>query len=270
MNLRVPGGACDCHLHVYDARFPADPDVPSTPPDAPASLYRELQRQLGLARAIVVQPTAYGFDNACTIDAVAALGPRARGVAVVRPESSAQELERLHRAGIRGVRYQMLGKPILSWDTVLPMAARIAGRGWHVQLQLDGRELPQHEAMLHALPSRLVIDHTGKFLEPVAVDHPAFRALLRLVEGGNCWVKLSAPYETSKVGAPQYQDVAVLARALIAANPGRCLWGSNWPFPNASTAPSAAALLELLLAWAGDDRTATRILVTNPAELYGF
>jgi D-galactarolactone isomerase len=180
------------------------------------------------------------------------------------------ELERLTHAGVRGARFHMLPGGMLGWDVLQPLAARIAAFGWHVQLQLDGRELPQHEAALARLPVPLVIDHNGKFLDPVAVDHPGFKTLLRLLAGGNTWVKLSAPYETSREGPPHYEDVGALAKALVRAHAERCLWASNWPHPGREPRPDSAALLDLLLTWANDEATRRRILVDNPAALYGF
>jgi D-galactarolactone isomerase len=180
------------------------------------------------------------------------------------------ELQRLSSAGVRGARFHLLPGGMLTWDALAPLAARIARFGWHVQLQLDGRELPRYEAALAQLPVPLVIDHNGKFLEPVAIDHPGFRTLLRLIAAGNTWVKLSAPYETSRLGPPHYADVGALARALVRANPGRCVWASNWPHPGRDPRPDSAALLELLHEWAPDEATRQRILVDNPAALYGF
>jgi D-galactarolactone isomerase len=150
------------------------------------------------------------------------------------------------------------------------MASRIASLGWHVQLQLDGRELPRYEAALMRLPVPLVIDHNGKFLEPVATDHPGFLSLLRLLDTGNTWIKLSAPYETSRSGAPHYEDVGVLAKALVAARPDRCIWASNWPHPGQKSPPETVVMLALLQEWAPDDAIRRRILVDNPAALYGF
>jgi D-galactarolactone isomerase len=144
--------------------------------------------------------------------------------------------------------------------------------GWHLHVQFDGREFPERAALLHRLPGRLVIAHTGKFLEPVPPEHPAFQALLRLVETGRCWVKLSAPYETSRSGPPGYADVGALAKALVRAAPERMLWATNWPHPSepAEAKPDEAMLLDTLLDWAPDDATRRRILRDNPAELYGF
>lgn len=268
--LQAPPDACDCHMHIYDARYPLSPLWPVVPPDAPVAKYRVVQQQLGLARAVVVQPNAYAFDNACTVDAVRQLGASARGIATLRADVADAELDRLTRAGFRGARCFMLKGGFLSWDDVDAIAARVRPFGWHVQVQLDGRELPQHEARLSRLPVDVVIDHNGKFLEPVPVTHPAFAVLLKLLDSGRVWVKLSAPYETSKTGAPRYDDVSALARALATAHPERCVWASNWPHPGMSPAPENAAMLDLLLDWAEGETARRRILVDNPARLYGF
>ena len=257
-------------MHVFEDRFSVHPGAAFQPPHSPASEYLEVRRALGLERVVVVQPSGYGFDNTCTLAAMAAFGAGSRGVAVVPPDVEDAKLERLDAAGIRGVRFFMLRGGVLPWDALEAIAGRIAPRGWNINLQLDGRELPQHEATLRRLPCNLVIDHNGKFLEPVQPDHPGFQALLRLLDSGKCWVKLSAPYETSRVGPPHYDDVGVLAKALVKANPQRCLWASNWPHPNQSVIPSSAAMLDLLLEWADSDAVRKKILVDNPAALYGF
>jgi D-galactarolactone isomerase len=161
---------------------------------------------------------------------------------------------------------------VLPWASLEPLAARVLPFGWHVQVQLDGRQLPDHEAALRDLPGMLVIDHVGKFLEPVPVEHPAFRVLVRLVEDGRTYVKLSAPYEVSKVGPPRYDDVGALAKVLIRAAPERMLWASNWPHLGQpkERMPDEAALLDVLLDWAPDESVRRKILVDNPARLYGF
>jgi D-galactarolactone isomerase len=181
-----------------------------------------------------------------------------------------EEIERQNKAGIRGVRYFMLPGGVLGWDTLDAMAAKIKPFGWYINLQLDGRELPKHVEQLKKLPVPLLIDHTGKFLEPVQTDHPAFVSLLNLLDTGRVYCKIAAPYETSKVGKPGYDDVAALGKALIKANPDRIVWASNWPHPNQDPRPSSAAMLDLLLEWADSDATRKKILVDNPARLYGF
>lgn len=263
-------GACDCHVHVYDQRFALAPTATFVPPQAPAEAYQAVQRELGLQRVVVVQPTGYGFDNSCTLDAIGQLGSGARGVAVVPPGVQDEELARLHAAGIRGVRFMMLAGGLLPWGALEAMSARIAPLGWHINLQLDGRDLPWHEPMLRRLPSRLVIDHLGKFLGPVGIGGEAFGALLRLLDGGRCWVKLSAPYESSRLGPPDYGDVAPLAAELARRFPQRCLWASNWPHPNVVPRPSDVALRDWAMQCIGDDATRRQVLVDNPVALYGF
>jgi D-galactarolactone isomerase len=214
--------------------------------------------RLGTERVVVVQPSAYGMDNRCTMDAVAELRPLALAVVVVGPETPDAELERLTRAGARGIRFHMLPGGVLPWEILETMAARVQAFGWHVQLQLDGRLLPERRAMIVRLPGRLVIDHTGKFLEPVQPDHSAFKVLLDLVDSGRCWVKLSAPYETSRRGPPDYPDVGALAKALIRAAPERMLWASNWPHPSVKgVPPDDAMLLDVLGHWCETRRPAT-------------
>ena len=177
-----------------------------------------MQERLGLARTVVVQPTAYGLDNACTLEGIAALGlDRARGIAVVDDQASDAHLEALTRGGIRGARFQMLPGGAIPWEMLDAIAAKVQDHGWHVQLQTDGRVFPERAAQILAWPGRIVIDHVGKFLEPVAPGDEAFRTLMRFVETGRVWVKLSAPYEVSKSGGPLYEDVGRLARALVKA-----------------------------------------------------
>jgi len=270
--LKAPPGACDTHMHFYDAKFPKAPTAFIQPPPASVADYRKMQQRLGLTRVVIVQPSTYGTDNRCTLEAMAALGDSARGVAVVDTSVSDDELARLTKAGIRGIRFLMLKGGALPWEILETMAARVHPFGWHVQLQLDGRELPEREAMIKRLPGTLVIDHVGKFLEPVTVDHPGFKVLQRLLGNGRTWMKLSAPYEVSKKGPPNYDDVGALAKAMVKQAPERMLWASNWPHPSApkDDMPDDAVLLDTLLDWAPDEATRRRILADNPAQLYGF
>jgi len=271
--LQAPSGACDCHMHFYGPRdrYPLAPTCPIEPPPGSVSDYRDVQARLGLERVVVVQPTAYGFDNRCQLDAVAELGDCARAVVVVGPDVADAELETLTAASVRGVRFHMLPGGVLPWEQLPEMAARVHEFGWHVQLQVDGRILPEKEGTLRRLPGTVVIDHVGKFLEPVTLEHPSFQAMLRLVDSGSWWVKLSAPYETSRTGPPLYEDVGGLAKALVRAAPERMLWASNWPHPSAQEdRPDDALLLDVLLDWIDDDALRSRVLVDNPANLYGF
>jgi len=271
--LKAPPGACDCHHHIYDAvRFP-----PATPggrliPDARLEEFRLLQRRIGTTRNIVVTPSAYVTDNRVTLDAIRALGPNAKAVGVVRPGVSDAEIDRLTKGGVVAQRIFQLPNGAVGFAQMDEIIARVHPFGWHANIQLDGRELPRYEERIKRLPGKFVIDHNGKYLEPVAPDHESFKSLLRLVDTGRCWVKLSAPYETSKTGAPRYEDVGRLAKALVRHAPERMLWASNWPHPSApkDAIPDDADLVDLLLEWAPDDATRRKILVDNPAALYGF
>ncbi|HYC13802.1 MAG TPA: amidohydrolase family protein [Stellaceae bacterium] len=269
--LKAPKGTCDTHIHFYGAGYRIAPTALVKPTPATVEAYREMTRRLGIERTVVVQPTTYGMDNTCTLDGIAALGrDKARGIAVVDTDVSDAELRRLTEGGMRGIRFFALPGGALPWEKFDALAARVQSVGWHVQLQLDGRLLPEREAQIRRWPGRIVIDHQGKFLEPVPNDHPAFRSLLRLVETGRVWVKLAAPYETSKLGPPYFDDVGRLAKELVKAAPERMLWASNWPHPSVEQKPDDAVLLDMLLDWAPDPAIRQRILVDNPAALYGF
>jgi len=272
VRLAVPAGATDTHIHIYLEDAPAAPGGPPIPGHFPVEKYREMQRRLGLLRVIVVQPNAYGYDNRVTLAAIRALGPGARGVGVVKPGVSDAEIERLTKGGIVAQRIFQLPWGAVGFERMHEVMSQVHPFGWHANVQLDGRELPQWEDTIRRLPGKFVIDHVGKYLEPVTPEQEAFKVLLRLLDTGRCWVKLAAAYETSKTGAPGYEDVSRLARALVKHAPERMLWASNWPHPSAprDSVPEDADLLDLLLDWAPDDAIRKKILVDNPAELYNF
>lgn len=272
--LKAPKGTCDTHLHIFGPRdrYPLAPTAVVKPPPSPVADYRPIMERLGIDRAVIVQPSGYGTDNRCTMDAVGELGlDVARAIVTVDHTVSDAELERLTTAGARGIRFHMLPGGVLPWDILETMAARVQAFGWHVQLQMDGRLFPEREALLKRLPGTLVIDHTGKFLEPVSPDHPGMKVLLGLVGSGRVWVKLSAPYETSKTAPPDYPDVMAMARPLLKAAPERMVWASNWPHVGKlADPPDDAMLLDVLLHWCPDEAVRRKILVDNPARLYGF
>ncbi|UST56131.1 amidohydrolase family protein (plasmid) [Comamonadaceae bacterium OTU4NAUVB1] len=270
----LPADACDCHMHVFDPRFAPSAHWPRTPPLADVAAYRLLQRRLGTGRAVVVTPSTYGTDNRCTLDALAALGPRARGVAVVAHDVDAAELTRLAGRGVRGLRVNFVSPQ--SWGTTTPamlrtLAAKAAPLGWHLQVFASAAQLVALEPVLARLPLPLVVDHLGRIDPRPGIDGEAFATLRRLLDAGRTWVKLSGAYMGSAEGAPAYGDRAPLGRALLRAAPQRLVWGSDWPH---TTEPAGsvddADLVDLLRDWCGDDRRMDAILVDNPAVLYGF
>jgi D-galactarolactone isomerase len=270
--LAVPQGAVDTHMHVYHAEVPPQPGGPPLPGDFREDKYRAMRDALGFQRVVVVQPNAYQFDNSVALKAMKALGPAAKGIAVVNETTPDAEIERLTKAGMVGQRFFQMQWGAVGFDRMHAVMARVHPFGWLANLQLDGRELPKWEDSIKKLPGKFIVDHIGKFLEPVTVDSGPFQSLLRLLDTGRCWVKISGAYETSRTGAPKYDDVGRLVKALVKHAPGRMLWASNWPHPSApkDKVPDDADLLDLLLDWAPDEATRKKMLVDNPAALYGF
>jgi predicted TIM-barrel fold metal-dependent hydrolase len=272
--FKAPPDACDCHLHIYDPRFEMAWPKLRAVTDASTREYRLLQERLGTARAVIVQPAAYGTDNRVTLDAVASLGiERTRGVAVAHPNVSDADLEAWHAGGIRGLRFTLHDPhtAITSAEMIEPLAQRVAPLGWHVQLHLRGEQIVAMGELIERLPGTVVIDHMARLPQPAATHHPALAIVRRLLDGGRAWVKLSGPYLDSRTGSPRYADVKPVARALVEHAPERMLWGSDWPHPTESGAkPDDAVLFDLLQEWVDGEDARRRILVTNPAELYGF
>jgi D-galactarolactone isomerase len=271
--LKLPPKATDTHMHIYDDRFPGREGGPPKPP-LPATLadYRQLQKWLGLERTVFVQGAAYQFDNACLLDALENSGDEARGIAVVGADVEDAVLEDLTRRGVRGARHMHLPGGAIGFDDLLAINARVRPFGWHMIVQFDGRDMIERTPVLEALEGDYIIDHAGKFLEPVGTGDPAFKALLKLIDRGNCYVKISACYETSREGPPGYDDVGALSKALIAHAPERMLYASNWPHVSMpiDSQPDDGGLLDLMLDWAPDEKVRQQIFVDNPARLYGF
>jgi len=284
----VPEGACDCHVHVFgtEAQFPFAEPRSYTPPPAGVNALSALLRTLHLSRVVIVQPSVYGTNNSCTLDGMRRLGAdRARGVAVIGDAVSDAELDTMHRAGIRGVRVNLEtageSDPDLAWRFLAEAAARVAGRGWHVQVYTRLPVIAALSGQVARLPVPVVFDHFGGAPAAGGVGQPGFAALLDLVRTGHAYVKISAAYRSSNA-APAYADVAPLARALIDANPERVLWGSDWPHPHAAAPGSErdaltpfydiddGLALNQLADWAPDAATRHQILVENPARLYDF
>jgi predicted TIM-barrel fold metal-dependent hydrolase len=269
--LKAPANACDCHMHFYNSRYPVAASATLRPPDAWVGDYRLLQERIGTARNVIVQPSTYGTDNRCTLDAMAQIGPTARAVAVVDTTVSDDELKRMDALGVRGIRFNLVQAGATTIEMVEPLSKRVHNLGWHVQIHMLGSQIVQIEDLLQRLPSPIVFDHLGRISQPAGTIHPAFRVIRKLIDKGNTWVKLSGAYQDSKVGPPTYADVTELAQAYVEAAPERMVWATDWPHPTQKTVkPDDAVLLDLLLDWAPDERTRHQILVENPQMLYGF
>jgi len=270
----LPALACDAHMHIFDARFAPSPHWTRKPPEADVATYRRLQQRLGTRRTVVVTPSTYGVDNACTLDALDQLGDSARGVAVVDADVTHAELERLASHRVRGLRVNFVSPQ--SWGETTPemlatLARKAARLGWHIQVFAHPEQLAAMEPLLATLPTPLVIDHMGRADPAEGATGPAFEVLRRLLDGGNTWVKLSGIYMRSREGAPAYGDTFPLGEALVRQAPERLVWGSDWP--HTTERPGSvddADLVDVLLAWCGSDATLQRVLVENPRRLYGF
>ena len=270
--LQVPAGACDTHMHIYNSEYPASSKAWLFPPDFSVDDYRKMQARLGLRRTIIVQPVTYGFDNSCTLDSAASFGGNARAVVTVPTSVTDSELEQLWQRGARGLRYHQMRGSVTEWSDVPVMAERIRGTGWHLQIQFDGLEFPDHEGLIARLPCTVVIDHMGRYARPLPLEHRAVQSLLRIAARESVYVKLSGAYHIAHASGPDYKEVAPLARALVEQGTERLLWGSDWPHPTetAETMPDDADLLDLLLAWIPDATARRVVLSDNPARLYRF
>ena len=270
----LPAGACDAHMHIFDPRFAPSPHWRRRPPEADVATYRRLQQRIGTERTVVVTPSTYGTDNACTLDALGQLGSSARGVAVVDADVPHSELERLASRGVCGLRVNFVTPQ--SWGVTTPamletLARKAEGLGWHIQVFAHPEQLVAMEPLLASLTTPLVIDHLGRIDPADGASGPAFEAVRRLLDAGRTWVKLSGVYMRSREGAPGYRDTFALGEALVRHAPERLVWGSDWP--HTTERPGSvddADLVDVLLAWCGTDETMRRVLVDNPKQLYGF
>ncbi|HEY3143247.1 MAG TPA: amidohydrolase family protein [Acidimicrobiales bacterium] len=270
----LPPNACDAHCHIFGpaARFPFSPTRSYTPADAGIEDFERLQTRLGLSRAVFVQASCHGTDNAAMVDALRRGAGRYAGVAMVDEGISAAELAELHEAGVRGVRFNFVahlgGPPEL--DGFWRIVERVVPLGWHVVLHLDARDLPGLTDLLGRLPCPFVIDHMARIDAAAGLDQVPFVALLDLLRDDRCWVKVSGAERVTADGPPPYDDVVPYAQAIIEAAPTRVLWGTDWPHPNVRHLPDDADLVDLLAQFAPDEPTRHRILVENPTRLYDF
>ena len=288
VNFAMPAGACDCHTHIFGEpeRFPFFAGRVYTPETALPEEMAAMHRSLHIARVVIVTPSVYGTDNAATLYGMKARGADARGVAVIDEKTPESALEAMHGAGVRGIRINLatggISDPAVAQARLQTAIDRVKGRNWHVQIYSELKVIAALKDQCAQSPVPLVFDHFAGAQAALGAAQPGFAAVLDLVKSGKAYVKISGAYRSSKQ-APDYSDVVPLAKALIAANPERIIWGTDWPHPNSVTLPGKQVsdvtplfqiddgrLLNQLPVWAPDAATRKTILVDNPARLYGF
>jgi predicted TIM-barrel fold metal-dependent hydrolase len=284
----VPAGACDCHTHIHadPEKFPFFAGRVYTPELASPEEMSALHKALHIERVVIVTPSIYGPDNSATLFGMKARGATARGVAVIDDKTSEADLDAMQQAGFRGIRLNLatggVSDPNVGRARFSAAVERMKARGWHVQLYTTLPMITAIKELVLASPVPAVFDHFGGADAALGVEQPGFSDLVDLVKSGKAYVKISGAYRASKL-APDYPDAAPLAKALIAANPDFIVWGTDWPHPNSVTPPGKqisdvtplfqiddGRLLNQLPVWAPDAGVRKKILVDNPARLYGF
>jgi len=277
-----PPNSCDTHAHVFGPpdKFPFAPTRQYTPPAAPIEHYLNMLAVIGIDRGVVVQPSAHGFDNTATLDAIAKKGGCFRGIARVDDTTTAEELKGLHEGGIRGVRFNLLDRSagnikLMAFDRVIE---RLVEFGWSVDLHIDPKNLVEQEGRIRAIPVPVVFDHLARINPADGLGQEAFQLLLDFLKDERFWVKLTGADKISRTDSRSdkglfYTDVVPFARALIEAAPDRVIWGTDWPHSNIfvpGKTPNDGDLLDLLSEFAPDESVRHKILVDNPSRLYGF
>jgi 2-pyrone-4,6-dicarboxylate lactonase len=269
--FKLPPGTCDAHCHVFGpaAKFPYAPNRRYTPEDAPKEVLAALHTHLGIERAVIVQASCHGTDNAAMLDCIASDPNRYRGVAIVNDSFTDKDFDKLDAGGVRGVRFNFVkhlgGAPDMAvFNRVID---RIKGRGWHVVLHVDAPDIIPLSEMMRKLPLPFIVDHMGRVPSAAGVGQPPLRALVELSSLEKCWIKVCG---AERISMPPYAAAVPIARALVEAAPDRVLWGTDFPHPNATHAADEADLVDLVPQFSSDTLAQKRLLVDNPARLYGF
>ena len=272
--FQMPPGACDSHCHVFGPgnSFPFSATRKYTPPDAPKEKLRILHDVLNVERAVIVQASCHGTDNSAMLDAIASSNGHYRGVCNASDDFSSDYFRELHDGGIRGVRFNFVrhlgGAPDL--DKMWRIIRRVGDLPWHVELHFDAKDLLEYETVIDAIPLPVVIDHMGRVPVADGVDQAPFQSLLgKLGESDRLWVKVSGSERISAEGPP-FTDAAPFGAACIATAPDRCIWGTDWPHPNVKIMPNDADLVDIIPKMIPDSGLQQKVLVENPAKLFGF
>ncbi|GHC72025.1 amidohydrolase family protein [Limoniibacter endophyticus] len=270
---KLPHGTVDTQMHMYLPGFEAQEGGPPLPGGAlpDATQYRRFMKWIGIDRVVITQGNAHQFDNRNLVACLQEMGDVAKGVAAIGPDTTDAELKELADAGVVGARIMDLPGGAIGLSELEGVADRALALGWMMTVQFNGSDLLEHLPRLGTLKTKWVFDHHGKFFDGVTDAHVA--ALKKLIDQGNVWFKFAGCYESSKSGAPDYEDIAAVAREIAAHAPERIIWGTNWPHNMAKTTeeyPDDAALADTVLGWFPDEHARHRALVENPQELFGF
>ena len=269
----APPNATDCHHHIFDHNYPIAPGQQQFP-DATIEDYRMLQGRLGVTRHVVVQTSLYGTDNSLLLHALATFGAESRGIAVVNTGVTDAEMKHMHDAGVRGIRLVLIRPGATDDKMLVPLAQRMNAFGWHVDLHISAAQIVRLAEVLKSLPCPVVFDHLGRIPQPAGIEHPAYAVVRAMLDKGKTWMKLSGIYQDTKIGPPTYADTSRLAAAYAKGWPDRVIWGTDWPHPSTTRQkidkPDDALLLDALAEQVPDTAARHRILVENPAALFGF
>jgi 2-pyrone-4,6-dicarboxylate lactonase len=270
-SFQLPPDACDAHCHVFGPGdvFPYAPNRRYTPDDAPKEMLKALHDHLGISRAVIVQASCHGSDNRAMLDALAWRPDHYRGVAIIDENTPGTDIPVMHRAGVRGARFNFVkhlgGSPDMTvFSNIL---RRIKPLGWHVVLHVDAPDIIPLSDMMRGLTLPFVVDHMGRVPAKDGVDQKPLAALLDLAKLDRCWIKVSG---SERIDMPPYDKAIPIARAIVEASPGRVLWGTDFPHPNSTHEADEADLVDLLPQIAPDPAQQKALLVDNPAKLYGY
>ena len=271
--IKAPPGACDTHIHLFGpaAKYPFAPDSPYTSRDALPETFMALQDTLGLSTAVIVSPGGYGRNYSLLADVLTKYPERFRGIALLRDDTPSSEIERLTRLGVRGMRMMShkRGQHVPNYSKEI--AARVHEHGWHIQFYPHGTDIIEYADKLLALPNQVVLDHFASIPAAGGIDQPAVKAVLKMLDSGRVWLKLSGPMRCTDE-PPPYPSLTPLAHVFVKHAPDRMVWGSDWPHVNLDgmVMPNDGDLLDLLAEWVPEAAARNRILTQNPKALYGF